>query len=177
VKAESKSLSEAQLKTNESNALMSRSVLGIPQLGIRVRINRIYEHSNRRGVRNQLMQQPQPLRFHAGGELADARRIPPGTVEAGDEAKFDRISADREDDRDRRGCGLCSERYGVAARGDDHCYPTADKICCQRRQSIELTLSPAVFDRDVVAVNVADFNDALTKRRYKVGRTFGVTGR
>ena len=47
---------------------------------------------------------------------------------------------------------------------DDHGHLTADQIGRQRRQSIVLALGPAVFDRDVLALDIAGFVQALPER-------------
>ena len=47
-----------------------------------------------------------------------------------------------------------SAAAGAAAR-DDHGHLTADQIGGQRRQSIVLTLRPTIFDRHVLAFDIA----------------------
>ena len=77
--------------------------------------------------------------------------------EAGDKTKLDRVVADAEDDRDRRGRSFGRERGGCAAgRGDDG-HTTADQVGHQRRQAIVLALQPVVLDRHVLALDVAGF--------------------
>jgi hypothetical protein len=55
--------------------------------------------------------------------------------------------------------------------------PSANRVRRQRRQSIELILGPAVFDRYVLALDIADLFQTLSKRaqaiRLRVGR-YGV---
>ena len=48
-------------------------------------------------------------------------------------------------------------------RRDDHGDPSANQIGRQRRQPIDLILGPAVFDRDVLALDIAGFLQALAK--------------
>ena len=60
--------------------------------------------ANRLG--HQLVQQPQPLRHHLGGEEINAGRIAARPGKAGDQAELDRVVASAEDDRDGRGCRL-----------------------------------------------------------------------
>ena len=91
--------------------------------------------------------------------------------EAGDKTELDRIVADAEDDRDRRGRRLGRERRSeVPARGD-HGHLTANQIGRQRRQAIVLTLRPAVFDRHVLALDIAGLLQALAKRAHAGPRT------
>jgi hypothetical protein len=49
------------------------------------------------------MQEPQPLGRHLVDEKIDAGRIAAGPGEARDKTILDRVTADAEDDRDRRG--------------------------------------------------------------------------
>src|SRR5262249_48646791 len=60
--------------------------------------------------------------------------------------------------RERGGTGRC----------DDHSDPSAGQVGRQRRQSIELILGPAVFDRDVLAFDIARFLEALPKPPHEV---------
>ena len=86
-------------------------------------------------------------------------------IEAGDETQPDRIVADW---RRRSGivavAALAASAAGVAADRDDHGHLAADQIGRQRRQSIVLTLRPAVFDRHVLALDIAGFVQALAER-------------
>ena len=58
----------------------------------------------------------------------------------------------------------------VTAYGDLTAYQVGSKL----RQSIELTICPAIFDRDVAALDIASFAQALAERchdvRIAVGR-------
>ena len=100
----------------------------------------------------------------ARGQEGDARDVAARPVEAGDKAELDRVAADREDDRDRRGRRLGRKRRRRAAGRDDHRHLTANQIGRQRRQPIILALRPAVFDRDVPALDIAGFAQALAER-------------
>ena len=95
-------------------------------------------------------------------EEAHAGDIAARPVEAGDEANSDRVGADREHDRNRRGGGFRGKRRSVA-RCDDHCHLAADQIGRQRWQPIVLILRPAVFDRDVLTFDIAGLLQALTE--------------
>jgi hypothetical protein len=65
----------------------------------------------------------------------------------------------------RSGCRLGGEgRRGVSGRGD-HRDLAANEIGRELWQSIILTLGPAVFDRHVLALDIADLLQALTKIR------------
>src|SRR5262245_8061087 len=61
----------------------------------------IDQHANAHGSRLQLMQQPKSL-CPKLSKPRDTGDIAAGPVETGDEAEFNRVAADGEDDRDRR---------------------------------------------------------------------------
>jgi hypothetical protein len=86
-----------------------------------------------------------------------------GPVEAGDKTQCDRVTAGVKYDRYRRGRCLRRHRCG-AADGYDHGYAAADQIGRERRQPINLIFRPAVFDRHVLALDIAGFLQALEKR-------------
>ena len=58
---------------------------------------------------------------------------------------------------------------------DDHRHLAADQIGRQRRQSIVLTFRPAIFDRDVLALDIAGLLQALAERGHACAPI--VTGR
>ena len=71
-------------------------------------------------------------------------------VEAGDEAEFDRIVADPEDDRDCRWSQLWPRAQRAVTPGAAITATlAADQIGHQRRQPVVLAFRPAIFDRDV----------------------------
>ena len=90
------------------------SFLHVPQCGLGGRsIGRIDEHGNTNGLGHQLMQESQPLGHHLLDEKIDAGRVAARPGEAGDKTKLDRVFADAEDDRDRRGRSFGRDRSGV----------------------------------------------------------------
>jgi hypothetical protein len=110
------------------------------------------------------MQQLEPL----SGQLSVKKRyacyVATRPVEADDEARLDRIDAEEEDDRNCRSRRLGSECRRRAV-GDNHAYPPTNQIGRQIRQSIDLALRPAVFDGDVLAVEITHFVEALPESR------------
>ncbi len=80
--------------------------------------------------------------------------LPPWTVEARNEALLDRIAADQEHHGNGRRCCLGRECRGSGDRGD-HRHPLVDQFGRQGRQSVVATVRPAVFDRHVLALDVA----------------------
>src|SRR6516162_5234556 len=110
----------------------------------------------------------QPLRRQLIGEKIDPRQIAARPIEAGDEAQPDRVFADAEGDRDRRRCRLgCECRSGTSGR-NDYCYLPVNQFGCQLRQPLELTLSPAIFDRHVLALDIAGVLEALAECAHTV---------
>src|SRR5262249_4270996 len=84
-------------------------------------------------------------------------------VETGDKTEPDRVLADGEDDGDRRGCRLgCQRRSGTSACGD-HGDLSANQFSRQLRQPIDLILSPSVFNRHVLAFDIAGVFETLAK--------------
>ena len=99
-----------------------------------------YRHTNRPG--HQLAQEFQPLRRQFAGDEIDTRHVAARPGEAGDKPEIDRVIADDEDDRDRCGCRLGSQRRMFSARADDSDL-SAHQIGREGRQSIILTLCRA----------------------------------
>src|SRR5215475_8342573 len=62
-------------------------------------ISRVHEDRDRRGMRPQVTEQPQPLRLHFGNIRGNTRDVATGTIQAGGEAGPYRIGARCEDDR------------------------------------------------------------------------------
>jgi hypothetical protein len=95
-----------------------------------------------------------PPNRHAGEVAA-------GAAEAGREAELHRIDTNGEDDRHGRGCRLGGKRRGRADR--DHAgHAAVGEIGCQHRQSVILAVCKAIFDRDVLAFDVAGLLQALS---------------
>ncbi len=93
-----------------------------------------------------------------------AREVAARPVEAGDKPSLDRVVADPEDDRNRRGCRFCRRRRRRTADGDDHSHLTENQIGCQCRQAVVLIFRQAIFDRHVLAFDIAGFFQALAER-------------
>src|SRR5262249_12573025 len=55
---------------------------------------------------------------------------------------------------------------------DDHGDLAANEVDCQRRKTIELVLRPAIFDRHVLSLNVADFRETPPDGVYAVSISF-----
>src|SRR5262249_28575906 len=83
--------------------------------------------------------------------------------EAVHKTQSDRIVADHEDDGECRGRRLgCERRSGTSRRGDHGDLP-ANQICREARQPIQLVVRIAIFDRHVLALDIADVFEALAE--------------
>jgi len=104
------------------------------------------------------------LRGHLRDEKIHAGRVAARPGKAGDETQLDRVFADAEDDRDRRGCSFGRKRGRIAAGRSDHGHATADEVGHERRQTIVSAVQPLVLHRHVLTLNVARLAEALPER-------------
>src|SRR5262249_7288808 len=72
--------------------------------------------------------------------------------------------ADHEDHRYRRARCLDRECRGGGDRGD-RCHPTVNQIGCQHWQLVVSSLCPAVFNPQILTLDVAGLFQALAERR------------
>ena len=107
------------------------------------------------------------------GKVVYAGDVAPGSIEAVDETKLYRIGADAEDDGNRAGRSLGRERRCRAARCGDDSHLALDKLGHQCRHTIELILSPTIFDYNIAAIDETGFAEALTKCRGEMGASIG----
>ena len=91
--------------------------------------------------------------------------LPPGRLEASDEAIFDRVARYREDNGNVR---LGRRHYRLHSRGirKDHSHLTTNQLSRHRRQSIILALSPAEFDHCVATLDITSFAQTLAECSY-----------
>jgi hypothetical protein len=157
----------------QAHGASSRFYLSQCRLGL-VRTGRINEYRDTRGLGQQLAQEFQPLCRQLGREETDAGQIPGRPSEAGNEANSHRVITGHEDDGDRRRCRLGCEYRRYTGRSD-YGNLTTNKISRQHWQSIKLILGPAVFDRHVLAHDIASLLQALVERpqpfRDRIGRS------
>src|SRR5262249_9175220 len=93
------------------------------------------------------------------------------SIEAGNYAKLHWITAHGEHDRNRVGGRLGSKRW-CDTNHDDHANLAADEIDCERRKVPVLVLRPAIFNRHVLPLNIADFRETPPNGLQAVGSTF-----
>jgi hypothetical protein len=135
----------------------------LPLLGVGNRgISGIDKECDDARCRQQLVQQLQSLPTQFGVQRGHACEIPARSVQAGNEPDLNRIGASDEDNGNRTGCSLGG--YRRLAVCSNHGDLAANQIGRQCRQTIIMTLGPAVFDRDVPTLGIADFSQALPKR-------------
>jgi hypothetical protein len=149
-----------------------RRFLHVSRLGLGSRIGRVHKQTDSRGCGYQIVQQPQSFRHQLGTQLGHAGDVATRPVQAGHQAKLDRVTGRLEDDRNGSGRTFGCEGCGRAGRCD-HAYPSAHQIGHQSRKSIVVPLRPMVFDRDVLALDVTSFAYALPKCGPEVLVLFG----
>ena len=72
-------------------------------------------------------------------------------------------------------CGplLGRKRRGLAAGRNNRGNSTTDQVSRERRQSIESSLGPSVFDDDVSALDEPGFHQSFAERLREVGKSIG----
>ena len=135
----------------------------VPQVGGgNRRFRRIDERSHTRGCGHQRPQELQPLRRQLCPEEIDPGHVAARPGEARDKTKRDRVFGNHEHDGNRRGRLGRGQRRGRAGHGDDVDAP-ANEVGRQHRQPIGFVLAPAIFDRNVLTLNIAALFEALAK--------------
>src|SRR5262249_33074662 len=97
-----------------------------------------------------------------GTEKIDPRQVPARSSEARDETEPNRVLGGCEDDGDRRSSRLGRQRRSRAGDDDDGNL-SANQFLREYWQPIVLALRPAVFDHDVLALDVAGLLPALAE--------------
>src|SRR6266545_3938449 len=102
-------------------------------------------------------------------------RLPPGRARLATRSRLTGSSAMMKDGRDRRACSLGRERRGNSARGD-HVDPSVNQFDRQLRQPIELTFGEPIYDRHVLALDVAGVFETLAECAQKFFHRSGRSG-
>jgi len=87
--------------------------------------------------------------------LSRASHVAAWSAQAGDKTQLDRVTPRREYDRNRRGRRFGRERCRRGGRGDDGDF-LLNQIGRQRWQSVIVTFRPAINDRYVSTLDIAD---------------------
>ena len=121
------------------------------------------EHGNRERCGHQLTQEFQPLRRQLALRKLMPVRLPPGRARLATRPSLTGSSPTTKTMGIVVVAALAAKcRSGAADRGD-HGDLSANQFGRQRRQPIDLTFGPAVFDRHVLALDIAGFLQALAK--------------
>jgi hypothetical protein len=131
-------------------------------------IRGIDEHGHTRGSGYQLAQELQPLRRQLNREKIDPSQVAARPSEAGDKTEFDRVVANDEYDGNRRSCRLGRQHDGATSGRDDHGDAPVHQIGGQCRQPIVLAVRETVFDRQVLALDIAGFLQPLPEGNHTV---------
>jgi len=156
---------DLELQSHGAASRFQVSQCGLCRLGI----GRIDEDRHPRRSRYERTQELQPFCAQLSIEEIDTCQVATWPSEAGDQTKPDRVFGDKEDHGDYRSCGLRGQRRHGASERSDHGNLPPDQFGRQRGQPIELIVSPAVFDRHVLALDVAGVLQALTKSAQTIG--------
>src|SRR6476619_4489749 len=100
------------------------------------------------------------LRLH----VVDTGDIASRPVQAGEQASLDGIDASTENDRNCCGCAFGRERSSRASWRGNNSYPTTDQIRRHFWQTIEYMVRPTIFDRHVLALEIAGFTQTFAER-------------
>src|SRR5262249_16952713 len=114
------------------------------------------------------MQEFQPFCRQLAAVKIDHRPSAARLSASSDETKPDRVFGSHENDGGHFACSFGSGRRRVAY-GDDHGDPSVNQFGCERRQPIELPLRPAVYDRYILALDIAAILQTLAKSTQTVG--------
>ena len=121
------------------------------------------EHREHGGARHKLAQEFEPLRRQLNRKKIDPCQVAARSSEAGDKTELDWVVANDKDDWDRRSCRLSRQHHRGTSARDDHGDPLAYQIGGHHRQPFELIVGEAVFDRHVLAFDVARLFESLAK--------------
>jgi hypothetical protein len=135
-------------------------------------VARVEEQPHRRGGGNEFADQLEPFSQQLESDDAYAGDVASRTIEARNEAEVHRIATGDEYDRNGRGRRLSRQRTR-GGHGGYHRRLPASQIGSQRRQSIEATLGPPVFNGQVLSFGIAAFAEAETERGEQTRRLAG----
>ena len=99
--------------------------------------------------------------------------LPPGRLRLSTRPSFTGSEPTLKTDGNRAGRSLGRERRCRAARCGDDSHLALDKLGHQCRHTIELILSPTIFDYNIAAIDETGFAEALTKCRGEMGASIG----
>src|SRR6266536_627927 len=110
-------------------------------------------------MRNKLAKKCESLRRQFAGKNGYPRGISTRSVETRNEAKPNGIITDQKDDRNCT--GRRPSRGHRRAIRENRSYPSACQVGRKCRQAVVLIIRPAIIDRNVVTLSIADLFQAL----------------
>jgi hypothetical protein len=101
------------------------------------------------------------LGTHRVDEKAYPGDVAAWLVEARDQAELDRVAANSDQNRNRRGAWLGGHRRRNSAHSDDQVHPALNQFCRKRWQPLIMLVSPAILEGDGTAFVVTTFGQSL----------------
>ena len=136
--------------------------------GVVVEIVRVDQERNQWCWRNQLAQKLQALGPERVRDHRYAGQVTARPIKAGNEAASHWIATGGEDDRHSRGDHPQGADRNIGGTCEDHRHFALHQVGRQFREAIKLTIRPAEFDRNILAVDVASFVERPVERRHHV---------
>src|SRR5262249_1835561 len=127
------------------------SLVSFLHLKLCIRVLWVHERRKVFSIRNKVVQQARTLSSQKIAGKGCPGDVPSRGDEVRDQSISDRVAANGENDRDRRGCPLRSECCNWSA-GGDHVNLTLDEFRGDCRQLIVLTFCRTEFDADISAI-------------------------
>src|SRR6516165_1917033 len=121
----------------------------ISKRGLNNETGRTYDHGHTSNRWYQFAQELQPFCRYRSTAIIDAGKMTARTGEAGDKTDPDGVLVEEKHNGDACGRRLC--RQGGGSIYCNHRHPSPNQIRCELWQSIDLILTPAVHDRDVLS--------------------------
>src|SRR6516225_147232 len=143
-------------------------VLNASQLSLEIRVAWVEEHRNHRGGWNQFAQKPESLSLQHLLENVHSSCVAVRSIKAVDQTGCDWIGVACEDNWNRCCCRVGGDCRGGAPCRDNHRYGSDDQIPSQRHKSIGFTIRGAVFDRYILAFDVAGTFQGLAECCHQV---------
>ena len=117
------------------------------------------------------MQETEPLACKLRGDEGHSGDVAARSVQTDYEAELNGIGASHKNDRSGRGRSFGGERRGRPAARDYHGDLVGHQIGRQRGQLIQLIIRPPVFNRQVLAFDIAEFTQTLSESSQNCGVT------
>ena len=158
-----------RIENNDFNAEAWSRFLNLARLQFRGGAGRIDKYGNGFSSGHGLMQQAEALRLHIVGINCRTSDVGTWPVEAYDKSLLDGIAAHDHHGGNSRGCSLGGKGRWLATAGDDQCHAPPDQIGRHRWQLIVVSVRPAIFDLDVLTLDVAGIGQCFAERREQFG--------